>query len=119
MPWSSSSGGGFIPCRARLPGKGGLSLDDILLLWLGLGPSDLLVGPSDLLVACTLSWVGASILILCMCTVRATDPWFVAQTEAPGPVPNVLPSVIKVGPNKCTGRVAEEAGLLRSSLPLQ
>ena len=30
--WMSSSGGGLVPCRARLPGKGGHSLDDILLL---------------------------------------------------------------------------------------
>ena len=63
-----------------MPDKGGLSLDDILLLWLGLGPSDLLVGPSNLLVSCILSWIGASILIPCMCTVRATEPGFVVPT---------------------------------------
>ena len=55
-PWLSSSGGGLTPCRARLPGKGGFSIDNVLLLWHGLGLSDLLVGPLNLLVSCTLAW---------------------------------------------------------------
>ena len=38
------------PCRARLPGKGGPSLADMLLLLLDLGPSELYVGSSNLLV---------------------------------------------------------------------
>ena len=79
-PWSSSSGDGLALCWARLPEKGGLCLDDISLLWFGLGPSGLLVGPSNNFVSCTLSWVGASILISCLCTVRATDPGFVQPT---------------------------------------
>ena len=29
-PWTSSSGSGLAPCRARLPGKGGPSPDGIL-----------------------------------------------------------------------------------------
>ena len=49
-PWLLASGGGLTPCRARLPGKGGPSLADILLLWLDLGPSELHVGSSNLLV---------------------------------------------------------------------
>ena len=118
MPWLSSSRDGLAPCRARLPSKEGLSLDDISLLWLGLGPSDLLVGPSNLLVSCTLSWVGASILSPCLCIVWAADPRFVALTEAPGPALIVPPRVVGVGPNKCTDRGAEEAGLLGSSLLL-
>ena len=48
--WLLASGGGLAPCRARLPGKGGPSLADILLLWLDLGPSELHVGSSNLLV---------------------------------------------------------------------
>ena len=48
--WLLGSGGGLAPCRARLPGKGGLSLDDVLLLWLDLGLSELHVGPSNLLI---------------------------------------------------------------------
>ena len=36
-----ASGGGLAPCQACLPGKGGPSLADILLLWLDLGPSEL------------------------------------------------------------------------------
>ena len=72
----------------------------------------------NLLVPCTLTWDGASILIPCLCTVSATDPGFVAPTEAPGPVPSALPSIIGVGTNKCTCKVAEEAVLLRSSLLL-
>ena len=43
-------GAGLAPCRARLPGKGGPSLADILLLRLDLGPSELHVGSSNLLV---------------------------------------------------------------------
>ena len=39
--WMSSYGGGLAPCRARLPDKGGPSLDDILLLRLDLGLSDM------------------------------------------------------------------------------
>ena len=50
MLWSLASGGGLAPCRARLSGKGGFSLGDVLLLWLDLDPSDLHVGPSNLLV---------------------------------------------------------------------
>ena len=110
-----ASGGGLAPCRARLPGKGGFSRSGVLLFWLDLGPLDLHVGPSKLLVSCTLTWVGTSILLPCLCTVWATDPGFVAPTEAPGPAPNALLSVVGVGPNKCTCRVAEEAGLLKSS----
>ena len=68
-PWLSASKCVLAPCRAHLPGKGGLFLDDILLLWLDLGPSDLHVGPSNLLVLCTLTWAGASILFSCLCTV--------------------------------------------------
>ena len=49
-----------------------------------------------------------------LCTVWATDPRFVAWTEALGPAPNVLLSIVGVGPNKCTCRVAEETGLLMS-----
>ena len=49
-PWSSTSECGLAPCRARLPSNGGLFLDDILLLLLDLGPSDLHVGTSKLLV---------------------------------------------------------------------
>ena len=45
-----ASGGGLAPCRARLPGKGGPSLADTLLLGLNLGPSELHVGSSNLLV---------------------------------------------------------------------
>ena len=36
--WLLASGGGLAPCRARLPGKGGFFLDDILFPYLGLGP---------------------------------------------------------------------------------
>ena len=60
---------GLASCRARLPGKGSFSLDDILLLWLDLGPSDLHVGPSNLWGSCTLIWAGASILFSCLCIV--------------------------------------------------
>ena len=35
VSWSSTSRGGLVPCRARLSGKGGPSLGDILILWLG------------------------------------------------------------------------------------
>ena len=48
-PWLLASGGGLAPCRALLPGKGGPSLADILLLRLDLGPSSLRVGSSNLL----------------------------------------------------------------------
>ena len=48
--WLLAFGGGLAPCRARLPGKGGPSLADILLLWLDLGSSELYVGSSNLLV---------------------------------------------------------------------
>ena len=44
-----TSGGGIALCRARLPGKGGPSLADILLLRLDFGPSELHVGSSNLL----------------------------------------------------------------------
>ena len=118
VPGLPASGGGLAPCRARLPGKGGPSLADILLLRLNLGPSELHVGSSNLLVLQSLTWVGASILILCLCTVWATDPGFVAPTEAPGPAPNALLSVVGVGPNKCTGRIAEGIGPLRFPLLL-
>ena len=77
----STSWGGLAPCQARLPGKGGFSPDDIMLLWFDLGPSDLHVGPSNLLIPCTLTWAGASILLLWMCTVWAIDPGFVASTN--------------------------------------
>ena len=50
VPWLPASSGGLAPCRARLPGKGGPSLADILLLWFDLGPSELHVGSSNLLV---------------------------------------------------------------------
>ena len=106
------------PCRARLPGKGGPSPDGILFLWLAFGPLDLHVDSSELLVSCTLTWVGASILLPCMCIVWAIDPGFVAPTEVPGPAPNAVPSVVAVRPNKYTGGGAEEAGLLRSSFLL-
>ena len=49
-PWLLASGGGLAPCWARLPGKGGPSLADILLLWLNLGPPELHVGSSNRLV---------------------------------------------------------------------
>ena len=49
-PWLLASGGGLAPCWARLPGKGGPSLADILLLMLDLDPSELHVGSSNLLV---------------------------------------------------------------------
>ena len=68
------------PCRARLPGKGGFFPGGILFFWLDLGLLDLHVGPSKLLISCTLTWVGASILLPCLCTVWATDPRFVAST---------------------------------------
>ena len=45
-----ASGGGLAPCQARLPGKGGPSLADILLLMFDFGPSELHVGSSNLLV---------------------------------------------------------------------
>ena len=45
-----ASGGGLAPSRAHLPGKGGPSLADILLLRLDFGPSELHVGSSNLLV---------------------------------------------------------------------
>ena len=48
--WLVASGGSLAPCRARLPGEGGPSLADILLLRLNLGPSELHVGSSNLLV---------------------------------------------------------------------
>ena len=48
--WLPASRGGLAPCRARLPGKGGPSLADILLFWLDLGPRELHVGSSNLLV---------------------------------------------------------------------
>ena len=48
--WSPAYGGGLAHCRARLPGKGGPSLANILLLWLDLDPSELHVGSSSLLV---------------------------------------------------------------------
>ena len=80
-PLSSYLGGGLAPCQARLPGKGGLFLDDILFFWLGLGAPGLLVISSSLLVSCTSSWTGASILILCLCTIRETEPGVVAPTE--------------------------------------
>ena len=59
MPWSSASKCGLAPCRARLPGKGGLSSDVVLFLWLDLDLSDLHVDPSMLLDLCTLaqSWL--------------------------------------------------------------
>ena len=41
VPWLPASGGGLAPCRARLAGKGGPSLVDILLSWLDLGLSGL------------------------------------------------------------------------------
>ena len=50
VPRLPASGGGLAACRARLPGKGGPPLADILLLWLDLGPSELHVGSSNLLV---------------------------------------------------------------------
>ena len=50
VPWLLASGGGLAPCRARLPGKGGPSLADLLLLRLDLGLSGLYVGSSNLLV---------------------------------------------------------------------
>ena len=80
-PWLFASGGGLAPCRAHLPAKGGLFLKGIFLLWLDLGPSDMHVGSSNLLVSCILSWVGASILISCLCTVWATDPGFVVPIQ--------------------------------------
>ena len=61
---------------------------------------------------------GAAILSLGLCTVWEMDPWFVALTETPGPAPNAPLSVVEVGPNKCTGKGAEEASLLGSSLLL-
>ena len=97
--WSSAARGGLAPCRARLPDKGGLFLDDILLHWLGLGPSYLHGGPSNLLVSCTLTWAGASILFPCLCTVWATDPVCVAPTEAPGPGMITPLGVVGPGPN--------------------
>ena len=118
VPWLLASCGGLAPCHTRLPGKGGPSLADIFLFWLDLGLSGLRVSSSNLLVLQSLTWVGASILISCLCTVWATDPGFVAPTEAPGPAPNTLPSVVGVGPNKCTSEAAEGAGLLGSSLLL-
>ena len=78
----SASGGGLAPCRARLPGKGGPSLANILLLMLNLGPSELHVGSSNLLVLQSLTWVGASILTSWLCKVWATDPGFVAPTPS-------------------------------------
>ena len=42
--WLLASGGGLTPCRARLPGEGGPSLANILLLWFDLDPSELHVG---------------------------------------------------------------------------
>ena len=57
-----------------------------------------------------------AIMILGVYTVWATDPGFVAPTEAPGPAPNALSSVVEVGPNKCTCEVAEGVGPL--SFPL-
>ena len=50
VPWLPASGSGLAPCRARLPGKGGPSLADILLLRLNLGPSELHVGSANRLV---------------------------------------------------------------------
>ena len=47
--WLLASGGGLAPCWARVPGKGGPSLADILLLWFDLGLSELHVGSSNLL----------------------------------------------------------------------
>jgi hypothetical protein len=79
--WTSSSGGGLAPCRARLPGKGGHSPDGALLFWLDLGPSDLHVSLLNFLVSHILTWVGASISSPCLCTVWATDPGFVAPTS--------------------------------------
>ena len=48
--WLLASGGSLSPCRARLPSKGGPFFADILLLWLGLGLSEVHVGSSSLLV---------------------------------------------------------------------
>ena len=69
-----SSGGGLAPCRSRLPGKGGPSLADILLLWLDLGPSGLHVGSS----ISDLSWCFN--LDLVPVHSWAIDPGFVAPT---------------------------------------
>ena len=66
VPGLPASGGGLAPCWASLPGKGGPSLADILLLWLDLGPSELHVGSSNLLVLQSLTQAGASILFLCL-----------------------------------------------------
>ena len=81
VPGLPASGGGLTPCRARLPGKGGPSLADILLLWLDLVPSELHVGSSNLLVLQILTCASASISSLCMCIVWAMDPGFVAPTH--------------------------------------
>lgn len=107
------------PCHwARLSGKGGPSLGDSFLLCLGLSLSELHFGALDLLVLALCLGLVLQYLFLCMCTVWATDPGFVAPIEAPGPAPNALLSVVEVGPNKCIGRVAEGVGPLRSSLLL-
>ena len=63
------------------------------------------------MVSCILASVGASILFPCLCTVWATDPGFVALTEAPGPAPNALPRFVGVGPNKCIGNTVEDWSL--------
>ena len=55
-------------------------------------------------------------MTLCLCTVRPTDPGCVAPTEAPGPAPNALLSVVRVGPNKCIGRIAEGVGPFEVSI---
>ena len=47
--WLLASGGGLVPCRARLPSKGGPFLADILFLWLDLDLSEMHVGSSSLL----------------------------------------------------------------------
>ena len=63
-----------------------LSLGVTLLLWLNFGLPDLLIGPLYLSVSCTLSWADASILILCLCTIRATYPGSVAIAQGPTPI---------------------------------
>ena len=55
-------------------------------------------------------------MLFSLCTVWATYPGFVAPTEAPGPSPNALRSIVGVGPNKCIGRAAEGVGTLKFSV---
>lgn len=68
----------LLPCRARLPGKGGFSPGGMLLLWLDFGPLDVHVGSSKFLVSCTLIW-----------------PWLVSMHESGE---NVYPCLFSLTP---------------------